>query len=365
MSTTGIRRSARAIRAASGAAELTVASPAPRAEWRRVHAADREALISQSPMWTDAICAGGGWEDASRLYRFPSGLTAVVPLVRRRRERRLGLVLEAGMPASWNMGGIVLDRLASPAETDAILAELASRRAAQIRIRPNPLQESLWHGRAPRAQRITRRAHVIDLDGGEEAVWARFRSQSRRGVRKATRSGVEIEVDTTGRLIPVFLGLQAIAVERWATQQNEPLLLARWRARRRDTLASLSRMAAHLGEACRVWVARHEGRPVAGAIVLVGQNASDTKAAMDHTVAPQLRANDLLQWSALQDAIAAGCHRYHMGESGSNQGLATYKERFGAYPVDYGEYRFERLPITRADRLARDAVKRLIGFRDA
>ena len=39
---------------------------------------------------------------------------------------------------------------------------------------------------------------------------------------------------------------------------------------------------------------------------------------------------------------------YHLGESGASRSLAHFKEKFGARPVPYAEYRLERLPLTRA-----------------
>jgi hypothetical protein len=54
-----------------------------------------------------------------------------------------------------------------------------------------------------------------------------------------------------------------------------------------------------------------------------------------------------------------------MGESGTSASLARYKEHFLAQPVPYAEYRFERVPLTRADVAARSLVKRAIGFKDA
>ena len=48
------------------------------------------------------------------------------------------------------------------------------------------------------------------------------------------------------------------------------------------------------------------------------------------------------------DALASGSRRYHMGESGESDGIAGFKEKFGAQPVDHHEYRFERLPLTSA-----------------
>ena len=86
---------------------------------------------------------------------------------------------------------------------------------------------------------------------------------------------------------------------------------------------------------------------------------------MNKELAAPTCANHLLEWLAIRSACAAGCDAYHLGESGPSRSLARYKEQFGARPVDYAEHRFERLPLTRADTLARSAVKRALRFRDA
>jgi hypothetical protein len=67
---------------------------------------------------------------------------------------------------------------------------------------------------------------------------------------------------------------------------------------------------------------------------------------------------------AIEDACQAGCHVYHMGESGESASLAQFKGRFGAQPQRYAEYRLERLPITQMDKLLRQTIKRAIGFKD-
>ncbi|MDX6665945.1 MAG: hypothetical protein QOG68_2151, partial [Solirubrobacteraceae bacterium] len=171
--------------------------------------------------------------------------------------------------------------------------------------------------------------------------------------------------DSTGRLVPVFYGLLELSVRRWAIQQNEPLALARWRAQRRDPLAKFVAIASALGDRLRVWVAWKDGAPAAAMLVLLGANASDTRGAMDKVLAAPTNANDLLQWLAIEDACQAGCRSYHLGESGSSRSLAHFKEKFGARPVAYSEYRIERLPLTRAEGLSRALVKRTLGFRDA
>src|SRR2546427_127777 len=48
-------------------------SPAPRDAWEEALRADPLALETQSPAWIDAMCAAGGFEDASRLYETEEG----------------------------------------------------------------------------------------------------------------------------------------------------------------------------------------------------------------------------------------------------------------------------------------------------
>jgi lipid II:glycine glycyltransferase (peptidoglycan interpeptide bridge formation enzyme) len=85
---------------------------------------------------------------------------------------------------------------------------------------------------------------------------------------------------------------------------------------------------------------------------------------MDKELAGPTRANYLLHRLAIEEACAAGCRYYDMGETGVSASLAQFKTRFGARPYAYAEYHLERLPITRASYGARGVVKRLIGFRD-
>jgi lipid II:glycine glycyltransferase (peptidoglycan interpeptide bridge formation enzyme) len=85
---------------------------------------------------------------------------------------------------------------------------------------------------------------------------------------------------------------------------------------------------------------------------------------MNRDLAAPVNANDLLQWHAIDDAYRQGCRQYHFGESGTSRSLAHYKEKFGARPVAYAEYRIERLPLSALDAIFRGVVKRAVGFRD-
>ncbi len=341
--------------------------PAGREAWHRLADADRFGLLSQTPDWLDVLCRSG-YEDASRLYRSEDGRSMLLPLVRRRGGLPQHLAPLASLPAAWGMGGLLCERHPSAADVAHVVADLGRLPAVQATVRPNPLHAASWAEatRGTSVISVPRRAHVLDLAGGPDVVWnSRFTSSARRAVRKAQACGLTVRCGSTPELLLDFRRLFDLSVRRWAEMQNEPVALARLRAYRRDPPAKFLHLAEALPERVRVWVAYHDEAPVAGLIVLLGANASYTRGAMDKTAAGSLRANELLHWSAIQEACAAGCRHYHLGETGASEALARFKEKLGAEPVPYAEYRFERLPIMQVQRLARDAVKHAIGFRDA
>ncbi len=339
-------------------------SPAPRDAWEVVLRSDPLALESQSPAWTDAACAAGGFEDASRLYETVDGRHLVLPMLRRRPS--LGaLSIEASNPPGWGVGGLLAPGGPTTAEIATVFSELAGRRVLTQRLWPNPLTAASWATAAPVQARATQRvAHLINLEGGFDHVWSKlFQKSSRRGARHAEREGVTVECDITGRLIPEFHALHSQAVSRWSRLQHEPRWMAMRRHRHNDPLEKFEAIAHCLGERCQVWVARIGAKPIASMIVLQGNNAYDFRAAMDEDCT-RYRANDLLLRHAVCDACKAGCRSYYMGDSGHSATLGQFKERFGARPYDYAEYLLERLPISVAEEGLKRAVKRAVRFRD-
>lgn len=345
--------------------EVQVTSPVPRRLWESVLAADPDALVSQTPAWMDLMCRYGGYDDATLLYELPTGRQLVVPMVRRRRLPS-PLAPEASLPMSWGMGGIVAPGGVQHADVSTVLSDLARRKVARTSLRPNPIQGDMWSASVPPpAVVVPRLAHVLALEGGFARVWKeRFAGTARTAVRKAERSDLTVERDTSGRLVPVLYQLFERSVERWAKQQHEPRALALWRANRRDPRRKFELMATSLRGACHIWVAWSGGRPAAAIVVLQGANASYTRGMMDKELAGPTRANYLLHQLAIEQACLEGCRHYHMGETGSSASLGQFKTRFGAAACRYAQYHFERLPITAVDRHARGIVKRIIGFRD-
>lgn len=342
-----------------------VRSPAPREIWEATLASDPNALAFQTPSWLDCVCAFDGYEDASRLYELPGGRRLVLPLVRTR-NLPARLRTETSLPPTWDPGGVVATGGIRIGDAERVLDDLADRPVLRTSVRPSSLVAAAWAtAQRPGVVAVPRLAHVLELEGGFGRVWKdRFAGTARTAVRKAERSDLTVERDTSGRLVPVMYELFERSFHRWARKQHEPLALARWRRRRRDPIEKFELIARTLGEACRIWVAWRAGEPAAAILVLQGANASYTRGMMNKELAGPTRANYLLHRLAIEEACDAGCFHYDMGESGSSESLAQFKTRFGARPQPYAEYHLERLPITTLDRHARGLVKRVIGFRD-
>lgn len=350
------------------AAPHTVPTPivtgADRAAWAEIAAADPSALPEQSPEWTDAICDASAYADVSRMYRFADGRRFVLPLVARRGMPRAARQLWS-FPNAWGIGGPVGEDLDRDV-VDHIVDDLAALGAARVSIRVDPLDDPHWQHLATdgRALVLPRTAHVAELHADAESHLAALSKQTRFNIRKAARRGVRVEVGTGGALLDDHYQLFLASVDRWAGRQNEPLALARWRAARRDPLDKLERIGVHLCDRFRVVVGYVNDRPAASAVILLGPTTRYTRGAIDAGLVRGTNASEAVHWRALELAYEHGASRYNMGETGSAEGLARFKERFGAVAVPYAEYRLERVPITGVDRAARRLVKKVVGFTD-
>jgi hypothetical protein len=345
---------------------VKVTSPAPLEVWDQMLSNDAESLAFQTPAWVSALIATGAYTDATRLYEFSNGRCLLLPLV-----RKTGLPLplssDASMPHSWGMGGLVGMENLQAGDMTAVFEDLRRQPVLRTSIRPNPIFARAWEQARPSSVIAKPMlAHVLDLSGGFEEVWAhRFVSETRTAVRKAERSGLHITLDQTGEHIPVFYELFMRSTDRWAQQQNEPIWLSRWRAKKRDPIEKFYTIAKAAGKTFRLWTAWKDGQPAAAILVVQGRNASYTRGAMDKDLAGPTRANQLLHRMAIEQACKEGSRRYHMGESGTSTSLAQFKTRFGAVPMAYAEYVFEKFPITAIDSKLRAVVKRMIHFKDA
>jgi hypothetical protein len=338
---------------------IAVTSPAPRAVWQDAVAADPMALADHTPAWADAVVGGGRWADASRSYLLDDGSHVVLPLFRHR--RALGWL--ASPPFGWGFGGLTGPRAQEPQVVAAVLDDLAGLSMLRLRLRPNPLAGAAWGAIRPRRTvHLPSRAHVLDLRGGPAAVLAAMKKETRRHIRRVEALDLDIEVGSGTGLLAEYQHLRALSVRRWAEQTREPLWLAHQREKVLEPPARTGALAAAMPELFRVRVARIDGHPVAANVVVLGRNAHATRSAMDRDRLGGLGVMPYLDWLAIQEAHAAGCDWFHLGETGGSTALAAYKEALGAVAYDYPEIRFEAVPLTPADKAARRVVRRSLGM---
>ena len=326
----------------------SVVSPAPRSTWLDVLGTSPQRIAFQRPSWLDCVCEVGGYEDVSRLYVTAEGRSLVLPLVARHGFVH-ALRIAASLPAQWGFAGIIAPDGVRPEDVALVLEDLRAHTALRTSLKPGPLAAAAWEAAAPvGVPRVRHTVHVLDLEGGFDVVWRkRFSSNTRNKMRKAQRSSVTITQDPPSRAIAIFYQLYLRSIERWASKEREPAAIARlrWRWQRREPLEKFRAVARGLGGDLRTWLAWVDGRPAAAILVIVdGPNAVYWRAAMDVALAGPARANYLLQLRAIEDACAAGCRYYHMGESSPS--IAEFKSAFGARPWRYDEYRLEALPLT-------------------
>jgi Acetyltransferase (GNAT) domain len=347
----------------SGSDGLRVVSPVRREVWESLLRSDRDAAVTQTLAWRDAVMGTGRYRDVSLLYEFGSGRQVVLPLVRRRGQPRQAAVL-ASWPHEWSVGGpISQDGRVSPAEAAAVLADVARRGtlAAQITLRYNA--DRNWLDQAGRFRVMQYGCYVLDLEGGFGQVWERrFRGVTRTAVRKAERSGLEVEVDRSGRLLGVLCELYERSIQARAARRHDPVWLTRARM---DQIAPVSLpqmklVADAFGKDCATWVARSKGQAVAGLIVLrSGTHAHGWRIASDKELAHPVRATELLHRLDIEEACREGFRFYNMGGAPAGSPLARYKEKFGADLHFTHELYAEHLPV-RAARAARRFAENLV-----
>ena len=343
----------------------TVTSPVPRAVWESVLRSDRDAVVTQSLEWRDAVFATGRYRDASLLYEFASGRQVVLPLARHRLSPDRTTV--ASWPRDWGVGGpISSEGRITPAEAAAVLSDVADRAKVSAAIRLRHDADAAWLGADRRFRAERSGCYILDLAGGFDHIWEhKFKNKVRTAVRKAERSDLDIEVDRTGRLLGVFSELYEKSMTRWAAGQRQPMWLTRWRMSMSNPTSprQLALVARHFGKGCATWVARSQGRPVAAIIVLsTGSYAKGWRRAMDKELAAPLQANELLDRLSIEEACREGYRFFDLGAAEPGTPLAAAKEKLGA-TLQYNHFLLAAHPVVdTARRASRDVAKKLTGW---
>ena len=175
------------------------------------------------------------------------------------------------------------------------------------------------------ARRAT--SHVVDLSRGYEAAAARYSESNQRLIRQSREHGVVIDVVEDAAQVRAFHALHLRTVARYSAR---PLPHAFFEA------AFASLVPAGLAT---FYLARHEGRVVAGNLVLRHRASSFDWMWVYDDRHLQLRATNLMIDRAIRDEAARGSRELNLGASPNERlGSVRFKQSFGADPVTYTVY---------------------------
>lgn len=261
------------------------------------------------------------YEHTPCLAVFSDSTELLLPLVMvRRRWRRLEGRL--GMPLSLEGTPISLAGRCEKAHLRALPAALGYPGVLQI------------HGGAggspPPVGRVTRGVtHVLDLRPGFESLWAdSFGGKNRNSFRKAEREGVTAARCTDSESWATYAALYRQATTDWG-YERPPYPDALF-----DALAACPD--------ADLWLARHDDRVVAGAVLLRG--SSDVlywSGAMDRS-AQRLAPVNLVLGHAIRRSCEEGLEYFDFGASSGLDGVDAFKRSFGAQPREYNDAELSR-----------------------
>jgi CelD/BcsL family acetyltransferase involved in cellulose biosynthesis len=170
--------------------------------------------------------------------------------------------------------------------------------------------------------------HRIDLTPDAQTLFRNFHKDSiQRKIRRAEREGLRYEVGRSQQLVDAFYDLQVITRKR----HGLPAQPKAW----------FQNVLACLGPAARIRVTYKDEIPTASIFTMRHKDTIVYKyGASDHAY-NNLGGMHLLFWNAIKEAKLANLRTFDLGRSAfDNQGLITFKDRWGALRTTLSYSRF-------------------------
>jgi hypothetical protein len=175
--------------------------------------------------------------------------------------------------------------------------------------------------------------HVLRLSDGEDRMFSRLESRVRRGIRKAERSNVRIEISQTMESVRAFYSLHCKTRRRHGLP---PQSFSFFRSIFRNVLSK------NLGF---VVLGSFQEKPIVAAVFFHLGDKAIYKFGASESAFNRLCGNNLIMWEAIKWYSAKGFALLHFGRSSiANEGLRQFKLSFGTeeHKIDYFRYDFRQ-----------------------
>lgn len=188
---------------------------------------------------------------------------------------------------------------------------------------------------------------VLDLTIGPQALLKQFHESRRRNIKAAIRNGIEVFQASNREDLLEYYEVYL----RWLKTERKKIV---WKLQSREDYMQTRALT----ENSRLFVARYQGKIIAGIIVRFypgGLLEFASNSSLDEFL--NLRPNELLQWRAMEWACQEGFKKYSLG------GAHLFLRRLGGTLVPIHRYRLDRTLLRHHDlrEAARDFGRKSIG----
>lgn len=171
--------------------------------------------------------------------------------------------------------------------------------------------------------------HELDLTPGERIVSSRFRPNVQRNIRKAEREGISVATDSTSGGVREFYRLNCMTRREHGLPPQPVRFFENLRS---DVLEK--------GYGT-LWLARHKGKTIAGAVFLHFAGKAVYKYGASDRRYQELRANNLVFREGIRDLCGKGVRTLSFGRTDlHHEGLRQFKLGWGAgeRTLQYAKY---------------------------
>jgi len=175
--------------------------------------------------------------------------------------------------------------------------------------------------------------HVLPLSDCEDQTFARLEARVRRGIRKAERSNVRVEISQSMDAVRAFYSLHCKTRRRHGLP---PQSFSFFRSIFRHVLSK------DLGF---VVLGSYQEKPIVAAVFFHLGDKAIYKFGASEVAFNRLCGNNLIMWETIKWYSARGFALLHFGRTSiANEGLRRFKLGFGTeeYPIDYVKYDFRK-----------------------
>ena len=179
-------------------------------------------------------------------------------------------------------------------------------------------------------------SHALDLSGGEQEVFKSFRDSTRRNIKKAVKSDIQVTFENSWQAVETFYRLNSITRKHHGIPPQPK--------------SFFKKVFEHIISRNKgiVAIASHKGIPVAGAVFFHLGKKALFKYGASLRQYHHLRPNNLVMWEVIKRYLQEGYQYFSFGKTEThNKGLMQFKKGWGTrerliyyYPYDLKKDQF-------------------------